>query len=397
MKRKVLTVVLAMTVFMAMSFAGVESAFAASSTPAASKLATKLATTSTVIPVTVIDGTQITPVSLNSSTEKPYFTPTYPSVTQSKSLTYPIVVSSPSTVAITYASVNCSASFGLYNSSNSNSITGNDYATYTNGAKVTTYPITTAGTYYLHVYLSSFSSDGYAKFEVQSAPFGGTLTSGKTYCGAGKTSSSVSYYKIQVPATGYLKIQSKSALGLSDGSNIKFLNSSKKSLFSGYEYLGSDNGYTTNIGVRKGTYYIALKSPAGIYALTATFNKVAASKHGTKKSNAVYIKKTGTKKGIMAITSGATDWYKIKVTKTQTVNIIVKTKASTSGNYSGGIKVSVYSNKYSMGSATYNSSRSGSTLKLYTYGKGGKLTPGTYYIKVSRYYKGSGYYTLKWK
>lgn len=394
MKRKVLTVVLAMTVFLAMSFAGVESAFAASSTPAASRLATKSATTSTATPVTVVDGTQITPVSLNSSTEKSYFTPTYHSGTQS--LIYPIVVSSPCAVAISYASVHCSASFELYDSSNSNSVTSNDYTTYTDGTKVTTYPITTAGTYYLHVSLSDFS-DGYAIFEVQSAPFGGNLTSGKPYYGAGKTSSSVSYYKIQVPATGYLKIQSTSALGLSDGSNIKFLNSSKKSLFSGYEYLGSDNGYTTNIGVRKGTYYIALKSHAGIYALTATFNKVAASKHGTKKSNAVYIKKTGTKKGIMAITSGATDWYKIKVTKTQAVNIIVRTKASTSGNYSGGIKVSVYSNKYSMGYATYNSSRSGSTLKLYTYGKGGKLTPGTYYIKVSRYYKGSGYYTLKWK
>ena len=38
-----------------------------------------------------------------------------------------------------------------------------------------------------------------------------------------------------------------------------------------------------------------------------------------------------------------------------------------------------------------------STLQLYTSGYGGRLSKGTYYIKVQKYGCGSGYYQIKWK
>ena len=123
---------------------------------------------------------------------------------------------------------------------------------------------------------------------------------------------------------------------------------------------------------------------------------------GSSKSKAKSISKGGKKKGLVTATQSKTsaDWYKIKVNSNQAVNLDVYTE--TGG--SGGIKITVYSGSKSMGSSEfYNGSSPDSysgRLELYTTINGvhmGYLQKGTYYIKVTKYGSGNGYYEIQWK
>ena len=243
------------------------------------------------------------------------------------------------------------------------------------------------------------SKNEYANFEVQSVPMGGTLSNATWFYGSGADSDAVSYYQVSVPSTGYLKVSLTTASGNSYPTyNIVLCNSSKSSYYSGYEYLSSgSNGSTTNIGVRKGTYYIAVKSGDPAYGIMATFSKAKVSATGTKKSRSKSIYKKSTRRGVLAASSGISNWYKFKVSKKQVVKFSVSTLTSTGGSYSiGGVQVTVYKGKQSIYSYFYYGKPSG-YIQPYNIYKGHKLSKGTYYIKVSKFHGGNGYYSLKWK
>ena len=119
---------------------------------------------------------------------------------------------------------------------------------------------------------------------------------------------------------------------------------------------------------------------------------------GSTRTKAKSIYKGNTKKGLITATQSSTsaDWYKIKINSSQKVNLEVITKT---GGYNGGIRISVFRSgkTKAFGSSDFYWDDPASTLQLYTSGYGGRLSKGTYYIKVQKYGCGSGYYQIKWK
>ena len=228
-------------------------------------------------------------------------------------------------------------------------------------------------------------------------PAGGTLTKGKVFYGASPDNSGVSYYKVTAPGNGYLTVSFPERLTDYSSFNIKLMNSKKNSLFTNFEYLSSSKAYKTTIGVAKGTYYIAVKNSDNAYGIKVSFTSVKESS-GSSKSKAKSISKGSTKKGIITAAQSATsgDWYKFKITKTQYVKFTFKVKANGGGS-SGGLKAAFYQSGKTYPATSVNCyGDDGKEVQLYTIGKGTKLAPGTYYIKVQKYSHGNGYYTLKW-
>lgn len=258
-----------------------------------------------------------------------------------------------------------------------------------------------AGTYYLKFETSKSSYSGSipqsVKFGAVLYPAGGTLTKGKVFYGASPDNSGVSYYKVTAPGNGYLTVSFPKQQTDYSSFNIKLMNSKKNSLFTNFESLSSSKAYKTTIGVGKGTYYIAVKNSNDWYGMKVSFTSVKENS-GSSKSKAKSITKGSTKKGIItaAQSESSGDWYKFKVTKTQYVKFTFKVKASGGGSY-GGLKAAFYQSGKSYPATSVNCyGEDGKEIQLYTPGKGTKLAPGTYYIKVQKYNHGNGYYTLKW-
>ena len=273
------------------------------------------------------------------------------------------------------------------------------YSRYLSSSKLAdtlTADVTKAGTYYLK-FDTWANVEQSADFQVKFAPAEGILKSGKVFYGS-SADNSFSYYKITVPGNGYLKV---TVPEMDETSSyhyyyIKVTNSSKKNLLAGDKSLYASNNYTSYFGVKKGTYYIAVKNTDKYYGMKATFSSVKENS-GASKSKAKPISKGSTKKGVITANqkAGTGDWYKFVVKKTQKVTLKVNTKL---GGYSGGIKFAVYKkgDSYPFGSRNAYDTASGE-LKPYTFGKGEKLAAGTYYIKVEKYSDGNGYYSIKWK
>lgn len=257
-----------------------------------------------------------------------------------------------------------------------------------------------AGTYYLKFETASYSAgiQQSVGFGAVLYPAGGTLTKGKTFYGSSPDNNGVSYYKVTVPGNGYLTVSFPEKVSeYSTSFSIKLTNSKKNSLFTDFLRVSSNDNYKTSIGVKKGTYYIAVKSNESAYGMKVSFTSVKENS-GSSKSKAKSIYKGNTKKGIItaAQSENSGDWYKFKVTKTQYVKFTFKVKSNGGGNY-GGLKVSFYQAGKSYPAFTTNCyGNDGKEIQMYTYGKGNKLAPGTYYIKVQKYSHGNGYYTLKW-
>lgn len=254
-------------------------------------------------------------------------------------------------------------------------------------AKKTAYAgIAKSTTYYLKIR----SGKPGAKVTITSYGTTGTLKSGKTItkssCG---DNNSVSYYKFKAKKRGYLNLAFYSLDGGDYGYyQIKVTNSKKKALTGDWTYISSSSP-AKNIGVKKGTYYIAVKSSRQVYTLTPTFKKATKSVK-TKRSKAKKIKKGKKVKAVLAAGEKAA-WYKFKNTKKHKVKLSV-----TSKTFGSGIKVEVFDGKRSGGSFTFNSYRKSDTIQIYDL-LSKKLSKGTYHIKVSSNNKGCGYYTLKWK
>ena len=169
----------------------------------------------------------------------------------------------------------------------------------------------------------------------------------------------------------------------------------KTSGFGDYEYVSSSNIRRT-IGVKKGTYTFKVKSNAPVIAYRARFYKVSESKYGLKKSTACSMKKKVYKKGLIVANDKKSHYYKFYNPKLQKVSIVINTAINGGGNY-GGIKVTLYDRKGTIGTKTIYPETATTTIKLYTLGKNNRLVKGTYKIKVQSYKSGNGYFSVKWK
>ncbi len=257
-----------------------------------------------------------------------------------------------------------------------------------------------AGTYYLAFYTNS-SSECSSSFNAYYAPKQvANLKLGKSYWAA-STNGSYVYYKVKASSTGYITMGFSSGYdGNSAKYSVKVMNSSKKkNLLKNVEVVNSNKKLVTFAGVAKGTYYVAVKTTNPYYQINLKFKKVSENS-GSSRSKAKAISKGGTKRGTILATqtSSNADWYKVKINSSQLVKLSFNTLT---GGPSGGFRISVYSGSKtkSFGSADFYYGDPGDVLSLTTKINGidtGRLQKGTYYIKVQKYGKGTGYYELKW-
>ena len=212
-------------------------------------------------------------------------------------------------------------------------------------------------------------------------PCGGTLTLGKVFLGSScGNNSTVAYYKVKIKKRGYLKVDF--SYTTMNSHYFKLCNSKKKSLTGSWNYVGSDG--TEYVGVKKGTYYIAVKSYDDAYGIKAKFTKTVKAVKA-KKAKAVNIKKGKVLKAVM-VAGEKTAWYKFKVTKSKAYKFALKGKL-----FGNGVKITFSGKNYYSSSVNLYGDTDSRTFKTT------KLKPGTYYIKVTTNSKGNGFYSIKWK
>ena len=196
------------------------------------------------------------------------------------------------------------------------------------------------------------------------------------------------YSKFTPSKTGYVKVSAKS--NTDKTVYVKILDNKKKDV-NNQKYLNKKNPYTY-IGVQKGkTYYIATKSSNDYYNLQYKITGVK-EKSGSKKENAVTIKKEKTIDGIQIANAkkNDNDWYKIKIEKSKSIKFIVNGKITSDNDLR--IQIIPANKKIKFFNdiiVVENNKKTVSTDKLYA---------GTYYIRVYKTNKkASGWYSIKWK
>lgn len=208
--------------------------------------------------------------------------------------------------------------------------------------------------------------------------------------------STVMTFKVAVPTKGRLTLE----IGDPNGS---YSVNMRTNGFGDYEYVSSSDVRRV-IGVKKGIYTFRVKSYASVIAYRVKFNKVKESKYGLKKSTAVKIKKKSLRKGLIVANDHKSHYYKFYNPKLQKVKVVITTSLNSGttaslngGGKYGGIKVTFYDKRGSIGSAIINPSTPSTTFELKTLGKNNRLVRGTYKIKIQSYKYGNGYFTVKWK
>ena len=299
-----------------------------------------------------------------------------------------------------------SVEFGLYTDAALNTPVGASYnygRLSGNTALDTAVYSVNAGTYYLGAKSGSYSSSNYT---VQLGAAVGfcksgdrTLSNNKMSAVGVRTDGQTNRFKFKATKNGYVTVSFADFNG-----KVTLLNSKKKaisdkiSVNTGSSY-GSAATKRAVFGVKKGqTYYI--KTEASSYKPSAyqiKYKQTAITdKSGAKRSKALNMKKNKTYKGIATAGYSTNDWYKIKLTKKQVLNLYVKMDGSDK------MALTIYNSKGRKISATTltRSSDFGATQKFYSMVnyKRAKWSKGTYYVKISTTSKkDSGYYTLKWK
>ena len=203
-------------------------------------------------------------------------------------------------------------------------------------------------------------------------------------------SNSVSTFSVTVPSNGYLSLYAANGIE-------SYSISMQANGFKGWEYMSSSNGYSTSIGVKKGTYKISLRG-AAVYDISTTFHSVKETSAKSSKKKAASIKKGKLNKAIIPVNNQKkVHWYKIKNPKNQKLTLSVNGKKISGGGAYGKLKITVYFPDKKSRSATLSAGYSDSFSV--TYGTIGtkKARKGTYYVKVVSESGGNGYYTLKWK
>lgn len=311
----------------------------------------------------------------------------------------PVEISKKGTVFITAAAASADAYgkitkgysvyFGLYrDAALTQKVDGEGYVSAYDGSeeKTKAFQVPEAGTYYLGVYSMISSSSAAQQYGVAAiARFASgvdrTLSNGKQIV-VGQKYAQTNYFKFKAVQTGYITVQSSEAYD-----KVVLCNSKKTALSA-----EMNAGYTPTYGVKKGTtYYVKVvardKSDGGYHLLVK--NNAISEKSGTTKAKAVALKKSTTKKGTITAGSSQADWYKLSLTSSKSVTITMK------GATNDTLKIDVYqgSRKINSGLNSFRYTSSKLTLK-----SSGKLSKGTYYIKVYRgNSKSSGWYSLSWK
>lgn len=276
--------------------------------------------------------------------------------------------------------------FGLFR--NAQMTSAIDYYSTASSGKSSTLivKVPSAGYYYMGVY-SFYSNTSVAVAGSMAAGYVSgadrTVYSGRQIA-VGQKNGQTNYFRFKAVKNGYLNVQSSE-----NYDKVTLCNSKKKAVSNTLS-----TGYVVTYGVKKGTtYYVKVVSGYngdGGYNFKVTNTRIK-EKSGKKKSKAVLIKKKKTKKGTIVAGEKRTDWYKFKVTKRKRVRITIK------GNTNEQIKYVIYKGKRKVmgGSGTLWRNYDGRTEinKL-----SGKLTKGTYHIKVYRgTKKSSGWYSLSWR
>lgn len=207
-----------------------------------------------------------------------------------------------------------------------------------------------------------------------------TVTSGKQVA-VGVKDAQTTYFKLKVKKAGYITVP---CVDLNSRYYSVTLCNSKKKALSGATPLGYDPTY----GVKKGTYYIKVKSSsnsAGGYAFKVTSNSSIKEKSGKSKAKAVTLKKKATKKGTIQAGSSQADWYKFKKGKEKQISAVLRGKTNDK------LKLTLYRGGKKVGSKTFDYRHEGCYIALTNYPKG------TYYVKIERgNKKSSGRYSVQW-
>lgn len=158
---------------------------------------------------------------------------------------------------------------------------------------------------------------------------------------------------------------------------------------------GEDYWCKTSFGVKgKQRYFIRVKAMNPV-KISYSFQKIK-DVSGAKKAKAYSLKKDKSKTGLFIAGEQKADWYKIKLPKEQKINLSFQIK--TKGNF----RVTIYSDKYCIGTRTFSYSSGTRKMTLYRYNPKTKkkkgMEKGTYYIKMEKENEtSSGVYNLKWK
>lgn len=243
------------------------------------------------------------------------------------------------------------------------------------------------GTYYIKV--KSYEAEAFTLKYALTGDYSASNNKWTTiYAGTTKLES---YVKIKPTVNGYISIYPYGGQYYGSSFTVTLCNSSKKALTDD-EYISAGSKYfgKTAFSVKKNTtYYLRVK---GVYDRAAVkyVQTGVNEKSGSSKKKAVTVKQNKTIKGTIAVNDSKADWYKIKVPKTKKVKIYV------SGNASGSLRMQVYKSngkKYGYENTFLSDNNQSRTLE-----SNGKMTKGTYYIKIYRANsKSSGNYSLKWK
>ncbi len=207
-----------------------------------------------------------------------------------------------------------------------------------------------------------------------------------------------SYFKITVPKNGYLTITSYAQYRGSGrskyGQEIQLCNSKKKLIKNTKVYTSSMDKYVVYYGVKKGTYFVRVDNTYtnADVKIKYTF-KAVTEKSGSSKAKAVSISKGRTKTGLLQAgeKNSKIDYYKIKLTKSQVLNITLNTRATGYVYFKivpASKRVILWNSLtslYGKDSATWKTTK--------------KIPAGTYYIQVYRssVTNASGCYSIKWK
>lgn len=209
------------------------------------------------------------------------------------------------------------------------------------------------------------------------------IKSGQKLVVGQKNAKQINYFKYEATATGYIRTYANEEISRRYGVKVTLCNSSKKAL-STAAFIRNNPTY----GVRKGkTYWIRLtnsySNSDGFYAFQIKSVKIA-EKSGKTLKKAVTVKRKKVVKGTIEAGVNQADWYKFKLTGRKAVTI------SLTGGTDGEFKFTVYRGTKRVDSKNAPKNFKG-TLK-----SRGKWPKGTYYIKVQRVGKTSGYYSMKW-
>lgn len=244
------------------------------------------------------------------------------------------------------------------------------------------------GNYYVGMYSSSSSptADHQNYIALGLCSFDGSdrvIKSGQKLIVGQKNEKETNYFKYKATATGYIRTYANEEISRKYGVKVTLCNSSKKPL-STAAFIRNNPTY----GVRKGkTYWIRLtnsdSNSDGFYAFQIKSVKIA-EKSGKTLKKAVTVKRKKVVKGTIEAGVNQADWYKFKLTGRKAVTI------SLTGGTDGEFKFTVYRGTKRVGSKNAPKNFKG-TLK-----SRGKWPKGTYYIKVQRVGKTSGYYSMKW-